>query len=716
MKNLLPVLLILAACNSEKETKTTIAMPEYPDTKKVDQVDNYFGTDISDPYRWLEVDTAKEVEEWVKSQNVVTNGYLEQIPFRSKIQSRLEEIWNYPKYSAPFKKGDKYYFFKNDGLQNQSVMYVQDGLDGEATVFMDPNTFSDDGTKALSGMSFSHDNKYLAYTVSAAGSDWKVMYIKDLETGENIADQIDWIKFAGASWYKDGFFYTGYDKPVEGLEFSQSSESPKVMYHKLGTDQSQDRLIFSNPDKPRQYYWPTVDDDENHLLIGISEGTSGNHYKYISLNMYEEINQMGYSVVLDDLFEGFDYNYGFSGAVGDKLLIHTDDGAKNYKLVLVDPKHPEKEKWTEIIPEKAEVLRGASQVGGKLFASYLKDANSQILQYAEDGTFEKEIELPGIGSVGGFGGEKHHTEIFYSFTSFVSPPTIYRFDIASGESTIFRNSEFAVDLKDYETKQVWYESKDGTKIPMFITHKKGLKMDGNNPTLLYAYGGFNISITPSFSVSNILFLEQGGIVAIPNLRGGGEYGEDWHQAGMLEKKQNVFDDFIAAAEYLIAEKYTSSEKLAISGRSNGGLLIGACMTQRPDLYKVALPAVGVLDMLRYHKFTVGWGWVVEYGSSDDSTAFPYLIEYSPLHNVEAGVEYPATMVTTADHDDRVVPAHSFKFIAELQDKHKNEVNPVLIRIEENAGHGAGKPTSKIIEESTDVWAFVMWNLGMTWTD
>ncbi|MBR9860227.1 S9 family peptidase [bacterium] len=706
MKYLVPALLILVACGQKEENKeVSIELPTYPKTETVDQRDTYFGKEILDPYRWLENDTAPEVEAWVKAQNEVTESYISQIPYRDKIQKRLEEIWNYPKYSAPFKKGDKYYFFKNDGLQNQSVMYVQEGLEGEPSVFLDPNTLSDDGTKALSGLSFSNDYKYLAYSVSSAGSDWKTMYLKNLETGELESDEINWIKFSGASWYKDGFFYAGYDQPKKGLEFSQSSEAPKIRYHKLGTPQSEDILIYENPGKPKQYNWPIVDEDEKHLMINISEGTHGNSILYRSLDesMYADFKV---------LYSDFEYNRDFVGTLDGELLFLTNDGAKNYQLVKVDPNKDNARDWEVLIEEKEEVLQGVSNVGSKLFASYLKNANSLILEYSEEGELLKEVELPGIGSVSGFGGEKEDTELFYTFTSFVSPPTIYHYDVESGNSKVFRESEFNVDLSDYETKQVWYPSKDGTKIPMFITHKKGIELNGKNPTLLYAYGGFNISITPSFSVSNIVFLEQGGVYAVANLRGGGEFGESWHEQGMLEKKQTVFDDFIAAAEYLISEKYTDSDHLAISGRSNGGLLVGACMTQRPDLYKVALPAVGVLDMLRYHKFTVGWGWAVEYGSSENETDFNYLIEYSPLHNVKDSTEYPATLVTTADHDDRVVPAHSFKFIAELQAHHANKVNPVLIRIEENAGHGAGKPTAKIIEEQTDIWSFVFWNLGI----
>jgi prolyl oligopeptidase len=701
-------IVLFAACTTSMEKTTTqIALPQYPFTDIVNQTDDYFGTIIPDKYRWLENDTSAQTAAWVKAQNAVTESYLSQIPFRKKLQDRFTSIWNYTKYSAPFKKGENYFFYKNDGLQNQSILYKQKGLNGEASVFIDPNTLSTDGTAALSGMSFNKEYTLVAYGVSQAGSDWKEMKVMNVATGEHLTDVINWTKFAGAAWYKDGFFYAGYDAPAKGTEFSKTSESPKIYYHKLGTSQKQDVLIYQNTDAPLQYYWPQIDDDEQYLLIGISEGTSG------SAMLWKELASGVNGDGIMELFAGFDHNYSVVGNVGKNLLVQTDNGADNYQLILVDPAKPAKENWKVIIAEQPEVLEGVSQVNGKLFASYLKNASSRILQYSESGKLEKEIELPGIGTVAGFGGNREDTELFYTFDSYTSPSNIYKYTIATGKSELYRKSEFAVDMANYETKQVWYPSKDGTKIPMFITHKKGLKLDGNNPTYLYGYGGFNISLTPGFALSMVPFLEQGGVYVVANLRGGGEFGEAWHKAGMLEKKQNVFDDFIAAAEFLIKEKYTSTEKLAISGRSNGGLLVGACMTQRPDLYKVALPGVGVLDMLRYHKFTVGWGWAVEYGSSDKKDDFEYLIKYSPLHNVKA-VEYPATLITTADHDDRVVPAHSFKFAAELQSKHLNQVNPVLIRIEENAGHGAGKPTSKTIEELTDIWSFVFHNLGMTY--
>lgn len=703
----LPVLIVLAlfSCKKQKEEvqEQRIKVESYPETKKDTVSDNYFGTIIKDPYRWLEFDTAADVSDWVKRENAVTQKYISQIPFREAMGKRLETIFNYPKYSAPFKKGSNLFYFKNDGLQDQSVMYAQKN-GGEAEVFIDPNKFSEDGTKALGGLSFSHNKKLLAYTISSAGSDWQTMYVKDVESGEMLDDQLNWLKFSSAAWAGDGFYYTGYDAPRKGTEFSKATQSPKIYYHKLGTPQSEDVLVFEDTEHPFRYYWPVVPDDEDFLFIGVSEGTSG------SAILWKKLDKKPEKGGFKTMFEGFDYNYSVVESLDGDVYVLTDEGAPNYHLIKVFPESDEVMSEV-VIPEQKEVLRGVSLVNGRLFANYLKDANTMIVEYDLEGKKTKEIELPGIGTVGGFSGDRDNREIYYTYTSYISPPTIYKYDIEAGTSELFRKNEFPMDLSEYTSEQVFYPSKDGTKIPMIITYKKGMKRDGTNPTLLYAYGGFNISITPSFSANRMVFLENGGILAVANLRGGGEYGEEWHKAGMLDKKQNVFDDFIAAAEYLISEKYTSSSKLAIEGRSNGGLLVGACMTQRPDLYAVALPGVGVLDMLRYHKFTVGWGWAVEYGSSDNEDQFDYLVKYSPLHNVEEGVEYPATLVTTADHDDRVVPAHSFKFIAELQAKHKGD-NPVLIRIEEDAGHGAGKPMSKIIEEAADVWSFIFYNLGM----
>ena len=677
---------------------------QYPATEKVDQTDDYFGVKISDPYRWLEHDTAANVGQWVNAQNQVTQKYLANIPFRDAVKKRLEQIWNYPKYSAPFKEGEYYFFYKNDGLQNQSVLYYQKGLNAEPEVFLDPNTLSADGTVALSGITFSKNHKYAAYTVSESGSDWQQIYVMEVATKKLLSDQVKWVKFSNASWRGNGFYYSRYDAPAKGKEFSTQNQYQKVYYHTLGTAQEKDELVFEDKEHPLRYFFAQVTDDERYVIVYASEGTHGTELYAKDM----DTNSQGFQLIC----KGFENNYSVIDNVGNKLLVHTDYGAPNYRLVSIDPRQTHSSSWKTIIPEKPELLEGVNSAGGKLFASYLKDASSKVYQLSIDGKTENEIKLPAIGSAGGFSGEKTDKELFYTFTSFTYPTTIYRYTIATGKSEVFRKSEVKFSIDDYVTKQIFYTSKDGTKVPMFIVHKKGLVMDGNNPTYLYAYGGFNISLTPSFSAKMMVFLENGGIYAMPNLRGGGEYGENWHKGGMLEKKQNVFDDFIGAAEYLIKEKYTSSQKLAIAGGSNGGLLVGAVMTQRPELFKVALPAVGVMDMLRYHKFTIGWGWAVEYGSSDKQEQFNYLIKYSPLHNLKEGINYPATLVTTADHDDRVVPAHSFKFAATLQEKHKGN-NPVLIRIESKAGHGAGKPTSKQIEEAADIWSFVWYTMGVT---
>ncbi len=703
---LISSVLLLFACNNESKEMNKIKKIKtlaYPDTRKGDVVDTYFDTKVSDPYRWLEDDTAKETEAWVKEENIVTRNYLDQIPFRGKIQSRLEEIWNYPKYGTPSKKGDRYFYFKNDGLQNQSVMYVMDDLEGEAVVLLDPNKLSEDGTAALSGMSISKDGKYLAYSISKSGSDWQEIFVKEIDSKNNTKDHVKWVKFSGISWKDNGFYYSRYDTPEEGKEFSNKNEYHKVFYHTLGTDQSQDRLVYKNDNAPLRNYYAGTTEDESTLVLTASESTSGNE-------LY--IKRFGKDKDFIQIAKDFDFDYNLIDNTEDRILVMTNENAPKYKLVSIDPDHPAKKNWVDIIPEKEEVLQSVSIHGGKLVAVYLKDAYSQAFVLDLDGKQLFELELPGIGSFSGLNGKKDENIAFYSFTSFTSPSTIYKYDIEKNTSEVYRQSEINFDFSNYETKQVFYKSKDGTKVPMFIVHKKGLKLDGTNPTLLYAYGGFNISLTPSFSLTRLILLENGFVFAMPNLRGGGEYGEGWHKAGTKMQKQNVFDDFIAAAEYLISEKYTSSSKLAIQGGSNGGLLIGACMTQRPDLYAVALPAVGVLDMLRYHNFTIGWAWASDYGRSDDSKEmFEYLYGYSPIHNIKDGVSYPATLVSTADHDDRVVPAHSFKFIARLQAAQAGE-NPVLIRIATKAGHGAGKPTAKVIEEYADVWAFVMQNLGV----
>ncbi|MBC8112634.1 MAG: S9 family peptidase [Verrucomicrobia bacterium] len=702
-------LLCLVLCTSvffagKAQQKPVNQMPvTYPKTEKVSQTDDYFGTKVADPYRWLEDDNSAQTAAWVDAQNQVTFDYLSKIPFRQKIKDRLTEIANYPKYGSPFRLNEFYLFSKNDGLQNQYVTYIQKGLNGTPEVFLDPNKLSADGTVTANISSVSHDKKYLTYNSAKSGSDWQEMYVMEVATKKQLTDKLEWVKFSGAAWLKDGFFYSKYDEPKKGTEFSGASEFQKIYFHKLGDPQSQDQLIFEDRDHTKRYFGTATTEDERFLFLSISEGTDGNEVYYKDL-------QAG-DAAFKPLFKGFNNNFSIIDNIGGKLLVYHNLNAPNYKLSLLDPKNPAQ--MTDFIAEKTEKLEDINTGGGKLFASYLKDVNTKVFQYdMATGKMEREIKFPTLGSAGGFSGNKDDKFLFYTFTSFTYPPTIYKYDIATGKSVIFRKSEVKFDPEAYETKQVFATSKDGTKIPMFITYKKGLVLNGNNPTLLYAYGGFNISLTPGFSAFNIPLLENGGVYVMANLRGGGEYGEKWHKSGMLLKKQNVFDDFIACGEYLIKANYTSNQKLALQGGSNGGLLVGAVMAQRPDLAKVAFPAVGVMDMLRYHKFTVGWGWAVEYGSADSSqTSFKNLYAYSPLHNLKDGVSYPATMVTTADHDDRVVPAHSFKFAATLQEKHKGN-NPVLIRIDKKAGHGGGKPLSKQIEERADIWAFMFYNLGI----
>ncbi|WKN33316.1 prolyl oligopeptidase family serine peptidase [Porifericola rhodea] len=689
------------ACVGSKNEETMKL--QYPTTQKVAQTDTYFGKEVADPYRWLEDDRSEETAAWVNAQNEVTGSYLENIPFRKSIEERLTELWNYEKYSAPSKKGDKYYFFKNDGLQNQSVLYVQESLESEPEVFLDPNQFSDDGTVSLSTTSFTKDGSLLAYSISESGSDWRKIIVMDVESKEQVGDTLKDVKFSGISWKgNEGFFYSSYDKPEEGSALSGLNMNHKLYYHKLGTPQSEDVLVFGGEQTPRRYVGGNVTEDNRFLSITAANGTSGNELYVKDLEADGDIVQ-----IIDD----FEHDNYIAHSKDGQLYILTNLDAPNKRIIKVDAATPEPENWTDLIPEKEEVLQSVSFAGGKIFANYLKDAATRIEQYDLQGKLEKEVALPTIGSAGGFEGTQEDDKLFYYFTSFTYPTSIYAYDIASGESSLFRQAEVDFNPDDYETKQVFYESKDGTQVPMFIVHRKGLKMDGQNPTYLYGYGGFNVSLTPGFSVARLYWLENGGVFAMPNLRGGGEYGEAWHEAGTQMQKQNVFDDFIAAGEYLKNEGYTSKEKLAIAGGSNGGLLVGATMTQRPDLCQVALPAVGVLDMLRYHQFTAGAGWAPDYGIADSSQAmFEYLYAYSPLHNIKQGVEYPATLVTTADHDDRVVPAHSFKFAATLQEKHEGE-NPVLIRIETKAGHGAGKPTSKQIEEWADKYAFTFYNMN-----
>lgn len=701
-KKIIP-LLAIAACSTFQMNAQT---QRYPETKKGTQTDNYFGTNVADPYRWLENDTAAETAVWVKEQNSVTNNYLAQIPFRQKIHDRLTELWNYERISAPSKEGEWYEFYKNDGLQNQSVLYVKKGLKGNPEVLLDPNKLSTDGTVAIQATGFSKHQKYFAYAVSASGSDWQEIYIMDFAKRTLLKEKLDFVKFTGISWAGDeGFYYSGYDRPKdEKTKYSAKTEYQKVYFHKIGTQQSTDELVYEDKEHALRYVGGGLTEDERFLILSISEGTDGAEIKVKDL---KDKNAKGFTTIV----AGFKTNANVVDNIGGKLLLQTNLDAPNYKVVLVDPSHPESTNWKEIIPEQPETLEGVATGGGKLFASYLKNACTEVGQYSLEGKLEHKIELPGVGTASGFGCKKEDKTLFYTFTSFIYPPSVFKYDINTGKTELYDKPTLKFNPDDFETKQVFYPSNDGTKVPMFITYKKGLKLDGNNPTLLYAYGGFNINLTPSFSVSNLSFIENGGVYCLANLRGGGEYGEKWHKEGMLSNKQNVFDDFIGAAEYLIREKYTSTPRLAIRGGSNGGLLVGACLTERPDLFAVAIPQVGVLDMLRYHKFTVGWGWAVEYGSSDNEDQFKYLIKYSPLHNIKKGTCYPATMITTADHDDRVVPAHSFKFAATLQDAQGCE-KPTLIRIDSKAGHGAGKPTSKKIDEEADIWSFVFFNMGV----
>ena len=686
-------------------TVTASAQLTYPPTKKVDVSDNYFGTTIADPYRWLEDDNSEETKNWVQQQNVVTSTYLSGIPYRDKVKSRLAVLWNYPKYGSPRKEGSYYYFSKNDGLQNQSILYRQAGLNAEPEVFLNPNQFSGDGTVALSGTTFSKTAKFLAYQIARSGSDWQEAVIMDLSTQKLIDDTIKWIKFSGIAWKGDeGFYYSRYPVPDATTKLSKQNQYHKVYYHRIGTLQSQDQLIYEDNEHPLRNVGADLTDDGRFLIISTTEGTSGNELWVKDLTNAKD-NYI-------NLVSGFKTDPDVVDSYGNFLLVKTNQDAPNFKVVLVDPNQSSVNNWKTIIPEQPEVLQSVGTGGGYLFCSYLKDASTRVLQYTYEGKLVREIKLPGIGTASGFGGKRSDKSFFYTFTSYTYPPTIFSYDIASGVSTLFRKTETAFNSEAYETKQVFFTSKDGTRVPMFITGKKGFSLNGNNPVLLYGYGGFNIPQTPGFSISNAFWLEQGGLYVVVNLRGGSEYGEAWHQAGMLAKKQNVFDDFIGAAEYLIQNNYTRNNLIAIRGGSNGGLLVGACMTQRPDLFKVALPAVGVMDMLRYHLFTIGWAWAVEYGRSDKADQFPYLLKYSPLHTLKQGTHYPATLITTADHDDRVVPAHSFKFAARLQEAHQG-ANPVLIRIETKAGHGAGKPTSKQIEEAADIWSFTMHNLGLS---
>lgn len=674
---------------------------QYPKADKDGTVDNYFGTEVADPYRWLEDDTSAKTAAWVEAENKITNAYLSKIPFRQKLLKRLTEVANYEKLSAPRKHHGRWYFYKNDGLQNQYVMYVMDQLGGSPRVFLDPNKLSTDGTVALQGVYFSNNGKYAAYTISRSGSDWQEFYVIDLKTGQLTTDHIEWAKFSGAAWQGDGFYYSAYDAPTQGKEFSNVNEGMKIYYHKIGTPQSDDVLFYQNPAQPKRFYTVSVNEEETMMFLYEDGAGAGNT---LFVRDLRKPNSQFIQMTAD-----MDYRYTPLYTEGEKIYLFTNYGAPRNRIMTADIKRPGINDWQELIAEQQNVLNNADVINRQLILTYSQDASDHAYLYGLDGRQIREVKLPSVGSVG-FTGDEHEPECFYTFTSFTVPGTIYRYDLATGESTLYAKPNVKFQQEDYTSEQVFFQSKDGTRIPMFLTYKKNVKSP--RPVYLYGYGGFNIALVPSFSANRIPFLEQGGIYAQVTLRGGSEYGEEWHLAGTKMQKQNVFDDFIAAAEWLIREGYTTNEKIAIVGGSNGGLLVGACMTQRPDLFRVAIPQVGVMDMLRYHKFTIGWNWASDYGTSEDSREmFEYLRGYSPLHNLKPGTSYPATLVTTADHDDRVVPAHSFKFAATLQECHKG-TNPVLIRIDTKAGHGGGKPLAKILEEQADIYSFILYNMGI----
>jgi len=684
---------------------------QYPAARKSDVVDDYHGTRVPDPYRWLEDPDSPESRAWIEAQNRLTAAYLAEIPARDTIRQRLTKLWNYPKYGAPFRKAGRYFFLKNDGLQNQSVLYKQASLEATPETLLDPNILSEDGTVALSTLAVSDNGRLLAYGTAASGSDWEEFRVRDVVTARDLPDHLKWIKFSGASWTKDGagFFYSRYPEPTDKA-LTDVNRFQRLYYHRLGTDQAQDVLVYERPDQPDWGMNAEVTDDGRYAVLTVWLGTDRRNRVY-----YRDLKDPRHPRITGEvvrLLDDFDASYAFVGNDGPVFYFLTDLDAPRKRVIAIDTRHPERGRWRELIPQGQDVLEGVHIIHDTFVANYMHDASSRLRLFALDGRMLKDLELPTLGSIGSISGERKDDEMFYAFTSFLYPTTIFRYDFKSGATSVFKAPTIDFDPSRYETKQVFYTSKDGTRVPMFITYKKGLTLDGSNPTYLYGYGGFNISLTPSFSVAMLVWLEMGGVYAVPNLRGGGEYGEEWHQGGMHEKKQNVFDDFIAAAEYLIAQRYTSPAKLAIAGGSNGGLLVGAAMTQRPELFGAALPAVGVMDMLRFHKFTIGWAWVTDYGSADSAAQFPYLYKYSPLHNIRAGTRYPATLVTTADHDDRVVPGHSFKFTATLQAAQAGP-QPVLIEIETKAGHGAGKPTSKVIEEQADRLAFLVRNFGMT---
>ena len=677
----------------------------YPQARRSDQVDDYHGTKVADPYRWLEDTDSAETHAWVEAENKLTFGYLEQIPYRQAIRDRLTKLWNYERYTVPSQHGGRYFFQHNTGLQQQNVLLVAESIHGEPRVLLDPNLLSSDGTVALAGAEISDDGKLMAYGLATSGSDWNEWHVRDIDTGKDLSDDLKWVKFSGASWSKDnkGFYYSRYDEPT-GAAMRDTNYFQKLYYHRLGTAQSDDKLIYDRPDNKELGFAGNVTDDGHYLIISVWQGTSPKNRLY-----YKDLTQPDSPVV--KLLDDFDAQYNFIDNDGPVFWFHTDLDAPRGRLLAIDTRHAERANWKTLVPQGADKLEFASAVNNSFLVGYLKDAKTEVRVFDLAGAHLRDVDLPGIGTAGGFGGKRNEKETFYSFTSFLSPNTVYRYDPVAGKSSVYRQPKVDFDASRYETKQVFYNSKDGTRVPMFLTYKKGIKLDGQNPTLLYAYGGFDISLTPGFSVPTVVWLEMGGIYAQPNLRGGGEYGEEWHEGGMKLKKQNVFDDFIAAAEWLIANKYTSTPKLAIRGGSNGGLLIGACVTQRPDLFGVALPEVGVMDMLRFHKFTIGWAWTSDYGSSDNAEEFKALYAYSPLHNLKPGTKYPPTLIATSDHDDRVVPGHSFKFAATMQTDQAGPA-PILIRIEVKAGHGAGKSITKLIDETADTWAFVAHNLDM----
>lgn len=699
--------LVLVPAVFGQSASASLPVMKYPATRTVDHVDEYHGERIADPYRWLEDPNSEETKAWIAAQNEVTDAFLSKIPKRQEIRDRLTKLWNYERFSLPSRRGGRYFWSRNDGLQNQSVVYVADSLQGKPRVLMDPNKLSEDGTVSLSGSTVSEDGKYFAYGLARSGSDWVEWHVRDIATGNDLPDVVKWVKFSRASWLKDGsgFFYSRYDEPLEGEKFTGANYFQKLYFHRVGEEQAKDRLFYERKDEKEWGFGGSVTEDGRYLIIHVWRGSEQKNQIF-----YKDLAAGDDSSVVE-LITGFDADYDFLGNEGTTFYFATDLDAPLKRVVAIDLRQPERAAWNTIIGEQKDVLSGCSFVGGHLICEYLHDACSAVKVFDLAGKHVRDVDLPGLGSAGGFGGREDDPETFYSFTNYTTPGSIYRYDVVTGKSELWRSPKVDFNPDDYESRQVFFTSKDGTRVPMIIVHRKGLPLDGNRPTILYGYGGFNVSLTPGFSVSSLVWLEMGGVYAVVNLRGGGEYGREWHEAGMKEQKQNVFDDFIGAAEWLIANKYTSPQKLAIRGGSNGGLLVGAAMTQRPELFAAAVPAVGVMDMLRFHKFTIGWAWVKEYGSSDDAALFAAIRKYSPLHNLRPGTKYPATLVTTSDHDDRVVPAHSFKFAAALQAAHAG-ASPAMIRIETKAGHGAGTPTTKLIESAADVYAFLWEVLGM----